>query len=106
MELTVIDLAVISCLKTVPRGTWGMLGLYESLRGRAAHEEIDTALVKLEQASMITRDQLGIWTLVAHRRNKLIPRPRPHKPSKQTAAANAGQLGQPSRPPNPTPRSR
>lgn len=64
MTLSDVDREVVELLRVVPRGTWGMCGLYECLRPYATPEQIDESLAKLVKARMIECDSLGSWTLI------------------------------------------
>jgi len=64
MTLSDVDRQVVELLRAVPRGTWGMCGLYECLRWSATQEQIDESLTKLVKARMIESDSIGSWTLI------------------------------------------
>ncbi len=63
-SLSGVDRQVVELLRVVPRGTWGMCGLYECLRLFATPEQIDESLTKLAKARMIECDSIGSWALI------------------------------------------
>jgi hypothetical protein len=80
MTLSDVDHQVVELLRVVPRGTWGMCGLYECLRSHATPEQIDESLTKLMKARMITCDSIGSWTLI----------PEPRVPASRTTRRKTG----------------
>jgi len=63
-RLSAVDREVIALLEVAPRATWGLLGLYESLRASASRVEIDASVAKLARGCVITSNRLGLWSLV------------------------------------------
>jgi hypothetical protein len=82
VDLTKVDHEVVELLRVVPRGTWGMCGLYECLRTHATPEQIDESLTKLRKARVIECDSIGSWMLI----------PEPRVPVRRTQRYSKGRV--------------